>query len=170
MACDSQTHVTCAPECVAANRPINTSQTYTHLQFTPSDLPLTLYVHACTGKPWGARAGATACAHLLQQAMTNAAQSPASQADSRAVMSAMKMCWAWCLQQAACDVLPLQDRSLDVECMEQAAYVVMPRAAGDWLQLRDGDAASKLPTAIAVLQHVDSEQKHTGLSHVWEEP
>lgn len=31
------------------------------------------------------------------------------------------MCWAWCLQQAARQVLQLEQRSLDLECLEHAA-------------------------------------------------
>lgn len=61
-----------------------------------------------------------ACAHLLQQAST--AQSGAcSQAVAVEADAALQTCWAWCLQEVACDVLTLEQRSLELERLEHAA-------------------------------------------------
>lgn len=74
----------------------------------------------CTGVQWKTETGMRACAHLLRQAL--AAQSGAwSHAAAVEVHAAPQMCWAWCLQDVACDVLTLEQRSLELERLEHAA-------------------------------------------------
>lgn len=91
--------------------------------------------------PWRTKAGVTACAFLLRRAVHMGADTSANQADERATASTIKACWAWCLQQAACDILPLQNRSLDLESMEQAARAWWPlRAAAGQNVLHPGTA------------------------------
>ncbi len=65
--------------------------------------------------------GAKACAHLLQNALAMLPGSSTSPDDMARTGPVLRMCWAWCLQQAACGVLPLEQRSLDLESLEAAA-------------------------------------------------
>ena len=72
--------------------------------------------------PWAIRAGMEACAHLLQQAAAAADQPESSSGpvNPAAMATLLRMCWAWCLHKAACSVLPLEQRCLDLERLEAA--------------------------------------------------
>ena len=72
--------------------------------------------------------GAKACAHLLQRALAMHPGSSTSP-DMARIGAVLRMCWAWCLQQAACGVLPLEQRSLDLESLEAAAAAPAGRPA-----------------------------------------
>lgn len=61
--------------------------------------------------------GVKACAHLLKEASVDQAGS----SEPRGFEANVKMCWAWCLQHAACSVLLLEQRSVNVERLETAA-------------------------------------------------
>lgn len=75
------------------------------------------------GVHWNGAAGIHACAHLLKQSSSTSAV-PASDG----ILPAVKMCWAWCMQHAACDTLPLQQRCVDLERLEQATATLSPNA------------------------------------------
>lgn len=74
----------------------------------------------CAGMSWSSATGVKACAHLLRQALTAQPGSFAGPAITTGINPTVRVCWAWCLQQAACEVLSLQHRSLDLERLERA--------------------------------------------------
>ena len=77
--------------------------------------------NAClAGWPWASMVGMRACTHLLRQAAVAQPESLSSPANPADVATLLKICWAWCLHAAACSVLPLQQRSLDLERFEAA--------------------------------------------------
>lgn len=65
--------------------------------------------------------GAKACAHLLLQALAMLPGSSSGPDDTARIARVLRMCWTWCLQQAACGVLRLEQRSLDLESLETVA-------------------------------------------------
>lgn len=73
-------------------------------------------------------AGVQACVHLLRKAASASVVLPASLDDGNQPMSALNMCWAWCLHQAACDYLPLDQRCVDLESLEQMSVSLSPHA------------------------------------------
>lgn len=74
---------------------------------------------------WSAAAGTHACAQLLRQASASGI-SAANSGNASGHMPTVIFCWAWCLQQAACDTLSLHERSVALEILEQATAVRGP--------------------------------------------
>lgn len=71
------------------------------------------------GMSWATVAGIKACAHLLQQAVTAQPEPPPSLGINKPAL--LRVCWAWCLHRAACGLLPIEQRSLDLERLEATA-------------------------------------------------
>ena len=92
-------------------------------------------------------AGVQACVHLLRKAASASVVLPASFADGNQPMSALNMCWAWCLHQAACDYLPPDRRCLDLESLEQMSVSLSPHAGqtndAAWLNAKADDVAGR---------------------------
>ena len=69
---------------------------------------------------WATVVGMKACAHLLQQGVTAQPELSPSLGNPGNMPALLRVCWAWCLHRAASGLLPIEQRSLDLERLEVA--------------------------------------------------
>ena len=75
---------------------------------------------------WAIVVGMKACAHLLQQGITAQATPSPSLGNLGTMPALLRVCWAWCLHRAASGLLPIEQRSLDLERLEATAASPAP--------------------------------------------
>ena len=113
----------CTQQCDVSSHELASTQPCWLARMLPPPLAYCRHCFVYADVHWNGAAGIHACAHLLKQASSTSAV-PASDG----TLPAVKMCWAWCLQRAACDTLSLQQRCVDLEHLEQATATLSPDA------------------------------------------